>query len=803
MKKKVSKTKKQPIGWNPRDLFILLGGILFLGLMMIQEPNFSWMGSPLAIQNPTLWGFLLVLGLVWVAYGLYRVPTEPVAADLSKRVAYSLLFVILAVAAYIRMFRADEAYSGYWADPGTEIADVRDMIDKHVFHIIFPGGGREPFYSWVAAAIWWCFPAFKALLAQRLTSNLINLVTIWLFYRVGREWTGKRLTGVLFAALGAASKPLILLDLSGMRVTTATFGVSLMLLGQVKLFQKKNLKHFLVWGAFLAASLYTYTIVRVLIPFLVLLTLIWVLRDKESQKAPGWIKAVCWVLFVLYFAFYCDSMLGVFYQNLISKIWASSLTLWFLWQCAFAGLFIWAYNQKAAAKAKWLLAWGMGLLLVGILSHPIALHPESAARISGQSLLPKSLAGWFSSEFIHNMSVWVGQTFSSLFYMGRGRSDMTVLNDCFFEFHAAIWVAMGLLYALVRPTPWKTFLVALTLVALVPYLLTTDLHAAKLLAASVPLLLLAALVMSLVVENFTRIKGRGTWPVIALVLGLLVFWGWELQTSYVRVYDKWWWEVWNDDVAVGRQADRFSPTAHVYLVRIPDNVPHPNQFFDTNTQSVLHDVDPVYLFQPVNPIPVRRGEAKPNVVVLVSPLMKPLVAELKKEFPLSTWEPTWQYYQKSHNETPFLYTVQIPTDEIPDRPGKLFYYVAADPNAWIRRTYISRMCMREGVIDHEDASLTLNPFLSSQGGSPISMEKNWIAPEDGDYTFTLRSGDSAQLMVDGKEIFTIFPGSKGFETARLSLKKGVHQVHIAGYMTGVPALKIENKSSNYLVDLGS
>lgn len=803
MKKKISKAKKQPVSWAPKDLFILFAGILFLGLIMIQEPNFSWMGCPFEIQNPTLWGFLLVAGLVWVGYGLYRMPTAPSESDLSKPAAYILLFVILAIAAYIRMFRADEAYSGYWADPGTEIADVRDMVDKHVFHVIFPGGAREPFWSWVAAAIWWFFPSFKSLLTQRLTSNLINLATIWLFYRVGREWTGKRLTGVLFAALGAASKPLILLDLSGMRVTTATFGVSLMLLGQVKLFQKKSLKHFLVWGLFLAAALYTYTIVRVWIPFLVLLTLIWTLRDKESQRAPGWIKVACWALLAAYFAFYCDSMLGVFYQNLLSKIWAANLTMWFLWQCAFAGMFIWAYTQKDAAKGKWLLGWGMGLLLIGILSHPIALHPESAARISGQSLLPKSLAGWFSSEFIHNLSVWIGQTFSALFYMGRGRSDMTVLNDCFFEFQAAIWVAMGLLYCLVRPAPWRTFLVAGTIVALVPYLLTTDLHAAKLLSASVPLLLLASMVLSLVIQNTMRVKGQGRWPVAVLALGLLVFWGWELQTSYVRVYDKWWWEVWNDDVCVGRQADRFSSTAHVYLVRIPDNIHHPNQFFDTNTQSVLHDTQSVYLFQPVNPIPVRLGEEKPKVVVLVSPLMTDLVARIKKEFPRSTWESTWQYYQKSHAETPFLYTVQIPTDEIPERPGKLFYYVTADPNAWIRRTYISRMCMREGVIDHEDASLTLNPFLPGQGGDPISMEKNWVAPEDGNYTFTLRSGDSAQLMVDGKEICTLFPGGKGFETARLSLKKGIHQIHIAGYRTGIPALKIENKSSNYLVDLSS
>jgi hypothetical protein len=254
---------------------------------------------------------------------------------------------------------------------------------------------------------------------------------------------------------------------------------------------------------------------------------------------------------------------------------------------------------------------------------------------------------------------------------------------------------------------------------------------------------------------------------------------------------------------VGRQVDRFLPKDRVYIVRIPDSIKHPNQFFDTNTQSVLHDMDPVYFFQPANPIPLRAGETKKDVAVIVSPLMKDLVARLKREFPKSTWEPAWQYYQKSHDEVPFLYSVQIPADEIADKPGKLFYFVPAPADAWIRKVYLSRMCLREGVVAKEDASLTLNPFLQADGGSSaISAEKDWIAPADGDYTFALRAGDSAQLMVDAKEVLTIFPGTTGAGTVRLSLKKGVHHIRIAGSM-GAPVLKIESKSLNYQLDLGS
>ncbi len=743
--------------------------------------------------------------LAAIGYGFYRTPAKISDSDLSKWVAYPILGIIFGVAAYLRFVRADQAYSGYWADPAIEIADVCEMVQKHVFFIIFPEGGREPLFSYCAALIWWLFPSLKALFVQRLTADVINLAAIWILYRVGREVSGKRSVGIILAGLAAATKGLLLLNLCGMRVNTLTFGIALMLWAQVKLFKKMNLKHFLLWGLAISAGLYTYTVIRLWVPFLILITLAFGFWSQKKQSIHSWIKAVCAIFLVFYLSFYSDSMLGMFSKNFISVIWGSYFPTWVIWQCLLGGLLIYGY-RISGKNENWLCAWGLGFLVVSVLGQPIALHPEVAGRITEQSLLPKTLGGWFSGESIQIITTHGKQAFMALFSSGSGRSDMNVLGDCFFDFQASVLIIVGLVYAVMRPTWTKSFMVLSAIVAILPYWLTSDLHMAKISGTAVPLLLLAALALGHLVDILFQSAGPKRSVGIIFVLALSLFWGWEVRSSYQRVYDKWWWEVWNDDVCVSRAVDKELPDKRVYLIRIPDSISHSGQFFDANTQSILHDNEPTYLLQQTNVIDVRPGETRKDVAIIFSPLMTDLVKKIKAEFPKAVWEPTWQYYQKSHDEIPFLYSVVIPADQITEKPGKLFSFHVADSASWCRKYYLSRLCFREGVVESEDMSLKLNPTPESAASHAVGADGEWIAPEDGNYTFVLKGGDESQVCVDGRHYMTLYSGGPGKTTDQFYMKKGSHHIRIAAYLIlgrEFPLLSVENTKLNYKILLGS
>ena len=152
MKKSSSRPKIALPLWSIKNLLVLLAGVFLLGLLLIQEDNFRWLGAPF-ITPSLYWNFLLIAALGLIAYSFYSFPSEISSGDISKKVAYPVLTFILIVAAYLRFVRADQAYSGYWADPAIEIADVCEMVQKHVFFVIFPEGGREPFFSYCAAFI--------------------------------------------------------------------------------------------------------------------------------------------------------------------------------------------------------------------------------------------------------------------------------------------------------------------------------------------------------------------------------------------------------------------------------------------------------------------------------------------------------------------------------------------------------------------------------------------------------------------------------------------------------------------------
>ncbi|HXL72768.1 MAG TPA: hypothetical protein VN963_04000, partial [bacterium] len=254
----------------------MISGILLIGLVFLQMDQFKWLGAPFTIPE-CFWLDLFMLGVAFTAFGLWKLPTVSSETDLSRRFAYPILFIIFAVGTVLRFIRTGQAFWAYWGDPAINVEYMINACDFHWFPVIYPASASEPFYTWVGGAISEIFPNWTALVVQRFAGNFFNLIAIWFCYRLGREASGKRTIGLILAALCAASKPIILHDLSGMGTLTCPFAVSLYLWFQFRLFKKQTLWRFLQWGAVLALGIYTYNSIRPWAPFLIIITLGWLL----------------------------------------------------------------------------------------------------------------------------------------------------------------------------------------------------------------------------------------------------------------------------------------------------------------------------------------------------------------------------------------------------------------------------------------------------------------------------------------------------------------------------------------------
>ncbi|HVZ80835.1 MAG TPA: PA14 domain-containing protein [bacterium] len=724
---------------------LLILGTTLITVSFLQFEAFRWIGVPFSLPANHL-NFLIFLGAVLLFLGFRGLPESPNRSDVPRWVVYPLLALFLGLTLFMRLYRGNAAMGRYWDDPAICIIDPCNIMELHMFRLTFAIGHREPLYPYAAAGLWSLFPSMSALLAQRLTSALFDTAAGWFFYRLGREVTGKRLAGLFLAALGAFSKPEIMQNLGGMPGLTLPFIVGLILWTQFRLFRKPDLPHFLQWGFILGAGFYSYIAYRPWMLFLALTTLGWLLW-KERARSVRWPLRLLLIVGVGgLFLFLLDRLFVIFLDNPISKIWRANLPVWLLIQVILFGT-LGYYHRVTQGKERVLAAWGLGVLLAGFLAYPLAMNEEIGIKIRDLSIIPKDPSHWVGSNFIHTVWERASNSVRDLFYTGDDRSDMNVEGDPFFDLQAAVLALFGLVWAVSRFSWTRIFLLACVGVGMVGRILTIDPTSAKLLGSLPAMLLLAAWGLEEWSTRFLSASGIRRWAGVLLLLGFTGFWLWEGQTTFTRVYDKW-WHMFRPDILVSDEITAQLPTKRVYMAEY-----HGMGFASPATESVIHDGKSVYLLAKQNVIDVLPGEERRNVSVMVAGMDKEWGPLLKKEFPKAQWIPKWEYYQ-APSDLPLLYDVVIPASQIPERPGKLFQYHVVPEKKWLRRVYVTYFGLGRGMILYEDSSPTLNPLPPGLGAHSASAEGDWTAPADGDYEFSVRSPNPIQLWVDGKKVLT-------------------------------------------------
>ncbi len=789
-------------------LLLLLGFLLVVAVFLQYEP-FQWLGSPLHLPLDHL-RFLLELAalLLFLGFflGLQGLPDKTPLPDLPRWAAYPLLLSVLALTAFLRFYRADQAMGRYWDDPAICIIDPCNIVQLHIFRIDFAIGHREPLYPYLAAGVWWFFPQMKALVVERLSSTLFDVGAVWVFYRLGREVAGQRLAGLFFAALGAVSKPMIMQNLTGMPGLILPFIIGMVMWFQFRLFRKPDLPHFLQWGFLLGFGFYTYIAYRPWALFLAFLSLVWIVfRPKEQaiqasgQRASGRLSpAVHWAFRALLalgmagvFLFLLDRMFVVFYDNPVSKLWRMNVWVWLLLQAVFFAALGYFY-LRTQGKERLVVAWGLAVLLTGFLVYPLAMNAEIGIKIQDNRI------------HFHNLKEMTDQFVSwirFLFYTGDDRSDMNVEGDPFFDCPAAALAFAGLVFTAARPSWPKLFLLLCAFTGSVGRILTVDPTSAKVLGSLPALLLLPSWGLSAWVSASFTGTWKRKWVGILLSAGLAAFWAWEGYGSFERVYVKW-WNILRPDILVSREISDLLPTKRVYM-----GVYNGMGFASPAVESVIHDGEPLYLLQKTNVIDVLPEETRKDVVVLIDGLDREWAPILKKDFPKAQWLPRWEYYQNP-NDIPCLEDVVIPAKDIPEKPGKIFMFRVAPNKNWLRRVYETYYGLGRGMISYEDASSTLNPFPTGWGGRSASAEGDWEAPADGDYTFSANTPNPVQVWVDGKLALSSITADwvrPRLVSHTLFLTKGTHHVRYVTFMrvdAWFDRVTLQNKKTGYQSVLG-
>jgi hypothetical protein len=785
------------------EFFLLLVfGFLSLSLAFLQFKSFQWLGSPFPTK-PLLQYSMLVAGLLLSAFGLYCLPPAEPRGSLGRWPAYGILAVVLGVGAFFRLYRLNQPFEGYWDDYSMIILDSRRILDYHQFKIFYSEGFREPLYTYLAAGVWGLFPSLPAVGAARLTSALIDLAAVVVFYLLGKEISGRRQVGLLLAAFGAVSKPMLIQEIMGTPGVMLPLSAGLYLLFQIRLLRKPSLARFLQWGVLMGVTAYTYGIVRPWLLFLPLLTLGWILWRQRNEKIR-WVLRAGLALFCLgYFAFLLDRMFGIFHENPLSGLWGGHWAVFLLLQGAFAALFIRACRSSQGKEYE-LCSWALGLLCAGLLIYPLANCPNILHKIEAHSLFSGPSPECREPNLILRLVYQFANTWKALFVGGEAsmdRGDMNVPADAFFDYHASVLAAFGLVYAVIRPSRTKVFLLLCALVGMAPRYLTNDPHTGKIVCALPALLLLASLALDHWIQAAWSGPWRTRWRGLLLVTALACFWAWEAQGTYARVFENWWY-IPHNDVQVFREAAKDLPDKRVYL-RLP---PNEIWFFSTKSQSILHDgvKEPLYLLQNSNPIPLLAGEARRDVVVFVSPQDKQEIEKLKADFPAAQWTPVWRDQPKT-GEGPLMLRMLLPASQIPEKPGKTLYYQPAQAHTWLRRVYSDEFGLRQGLVLLEDRSDRLNPFPQGRGET-ISAEGETEVPADGKYNFSLTGPDVVQLWIDGRLAVDFKPREKGRKFSKtLFLAKGPHSIKYLAYVDiqyGFTDIVVRNKDLNYQATLG-
>ncbi len=719
--------------------------------------------------------FAVGMGLM-VAFWRFLPPFR--AEDDAPKVWARICFwVILGVAAFMRMHRINDAIGSYWYETVSCITQPWGIFEFHDRYLIASHGSREPFFNYFIAVLCALMQNTHLIFIHRLGCALIDLLGIWLLYLLGKE-IGGRWTGLVAAGLASVTKPMVVETLLGYPMVTLSMAVSLILLMTVRLFKKPDLRHFLQWGLVLGFMPYNYTAVRPWLPYIAAVVLCWIWFHKQKGGKGKWDFLLGWgtlgagVFVFLQWNHFLPMENG--FISFLNHGWAGLAVVAILWL-----IFIRSWLKAVQHNGTSLLRrYFLGVFLAAALAYPLASSPELTGHITELSIF-KGLSHSNANCILEAGRIFFNKVWISLqtVFSGRmgGEGDAYLFNGAFFDFHFIPVFILGLVSLLVQPNWMKGFLLLCFFVGISPHVLSTDYNMGKLMGIVAPLSVLAGLGVRQAYSAFRSIRGGHSG--ILFVLLLTAYFGWAFSGTYHEVWKKY-FDMQNLEVTTSLQVAKYAPQDRVYIASF-------SYFVTGKTQAVLDQGLDYYFLGDQNPIPVKTGDIPRDVMVFMPVYDAKTKDLIDSQFGNVSWE---DIPQKGFPGLRQERRAIIPAAEIPKEPGKLFYFQRVPDTNWTRDYFMGREILGDGMIEREESVPSpYDPVPPEMGARVVRLKGSFNLPADAQVTFGANTTNHVKLQVDGKEILYLRPyqylkflsGEK-----KVDLKAGNHSVVYDTYLKG-------------------
>ncbi len=713
---------------------------------------------------------MAITGILLLFLFFKRLPEPWVPApDLSPLQARVGLFVIIAVAAFLRLADFLEPPSMYWTDHSITSIDGRAILDFNQHFLLFPVGQRPPIYQYFVSLVFLLLPGVKTFAAQNIAFALMDLIGLGVFYLLGKEVGGRR-AGILLVAWGAVSKPLLVLCMIQMPCLTGHIALAAALLFTFRVLNKPDARHFALWGIVLALGAYGYQSHRPYLAFLplVLLAGLWFQKDGVTMRTLEKVLAVMTLLVWLFFFLQFNRFLPGSGRGSLAGMVAMTGFFYFMARIAIPP------DGKVGALTRWMGA----MFLAGVLMFPIVSDPRFPLHVNEVSILHQGGALRLDGQVMHTLWIQFGNTLSTLFLSGWDHPYVSYPGETFFEFASLPLIVAGLVFLAARPDRTKIILLVCAVVGLSPHVLSGDPHSGKLQGVVAPLSVLGVLAVEKVLGILRDPKGRlrtFAWVLLALYgvgAGTVMFHRFYVFLPTRLTPDRTLYELAKADRDAGRKVFIYGTTRF-----------H-NQAYAAGILCQGMDVD--FLRHEYRRIWLTEGIAVPDVAVYLQGQDVEAIQQLKEEYAGATWEGHRNSLQDDPAEPPVIMRVLIPAGLIPrsgaDRTQDPWISVRyAPPSHWKRKVYIAGAGMDEGFIYHEDRAVRLGEgFSVDVSGLTARFDGTLYVPRSGEYRFDYESANYVLLDVDGKKRIDERPrrGRVAKGSVTLNLEQGEYPVRL-------------------------
>lgn len=765
LSKKVIEQTKPILSMEP-VFYLTAGLVLLIFAFLTGTTNARWY-IPIDWELPQVnFGICLAMGFFVLIFGFWYTKAEVAAKDISPIISWVLLGSFLTIAAGIRLYHMNIPIGLWWWDQQIGVAcEQADAFSHHV-SLMSEAGDRPPAFALIATFIISQFHHLSAPEVLRISSTFYEILTMIIYYLLGREVGGRRI-GLLLVAIAVISREMLFKAFSGFDAA-GPFFTSIAILGLLRLLHKPSLWRFIQWGILSAAGLYATPAHRPWLLFVLIYVPVWVLFQSQERRWGLWHYGVVilgpavWLLWFLRAG-------GLIPANSFLAA-ASSNSIY--WVVAFLALLcamrIAIGFKKIEGSGRFTLGLALGLLVMAGMFYPFSINPLFSQR-TGEIIDLKPLLNPLA--FIHFLWNQGSILFQNFFIDGQDRPTVGPDHVTFFSLHATIFIFLGFAWTIVKPTKEKILILLSVIPGYLPWIVTTGAHTARIMAVIPPMLLIG----SIGLERFWSVFANRVSP-LTKVLGFLllfVFWIWSGIANFQALWA--WQEIPGDSVIIVRQAVEETKQNRVYIA--PSNCAY--QFMD-----MLTGENNIYRLSEKNAISITSDEKKPSVVVICAAEDQIHAEILRKQFPKAEWDPVTDR-PPSHLGIPYLWKVRIPSEEISRDSRKIIFVQPVPADSWTRKFYESQYGMGEGIIMAEDRVLSPHAAFPSDipGYVTTRFEKKLNAENSGTYVFSIETRQWARLtlVINGmkKEIFDLSPAS-GKEEKKIRksiyLEKGLYQV---------------------------